>query len=249
MIIIIPGAGGRIGFELSRYLFEQGHKLILGESNKTQLRLLKKFFKDSKKIATYQADLTKQKNIVNFIKFGLKKFKKIDCAVNCMYPKTNSWNQQIGKISEKKLGYFLTSNLGSTIIFSQEIIKVFMKFKKGKLLNISSIQGVYAPKFEHYEKLNMQSPIQYTAVKSSIIGLTRYLAKFYGKNNIYVNCLSPGGILDNQKKKFIKNYRKSCLTKGLLNAKDVCTTIEFLISKKSNYINGQNLIIDDGWGL
>ena len=50
-------------------------------------------------------------------------------------------------------------------------------------------------------------------------------------------------------KKFIKNYRKSCLTKGLLNAKDVCTTIEFLISKKSNYINGQNLIIDDGWGL
>ena len=249
MIIIIPGAGGRIGFELSKYLFSQGHKLILGENNETQIKLLKKFFKESEKVAIYKSDLTRQKNIINFIRFGLKKFKKIDCAVNCLYPKTKNWNQKIGKISEKKLSNFLTSNLGSTIIFSQEIIKVFMRLKGGKLLNISSIQGVYAPKFEHYEKLNMQSPIQYTAAKTSIIGITKYLAKFYGKNNIYVNCLSPGGILDNQKKRFLKNYRKSCLTKGLLNARDVCETIDFLISKKSNYINGQNLIIDDGWGL
>ena len=249
MVIIIPGAGGKIGFALTNYLFNKGHKLILGDNSKKQIELLKRKFKNSSRIILYRGDLTKQKNILKFIKTGIKRFKTINCAVNCLYPKSKNWNQKIGNIDEHSLGNFLKENLGSTIIFSQEIIKVFLKNGEGKLVNISSIQGVSAPKFDHYNNLNMDSPLQYTATKSSIIGLTKYLAKYYGKKNITVNCLSPGGIKNNQEKKFVKKYKNSCLIKGLLDAKDICGTIDFLISKNSNYINGQNIIIDDGWSL
>ena len=96
----------------------------------------------------------------------------------------------------------------------------------------------------------MSSPIEYSAIKSGIISITKYLAKYYSKKNLKINCLSPGGIKDNlQKKKFIRNYKKECNSKGLLDPKDVVNTINFLLSEKSNFISGQNIVIDDGYSL
>ena len=66
---------------------------------------------------------------------------------------------------------------------------------------------------------------------------------------IRINCVNSGGINDNQPKLFIKRYRQSCNSKGLLDGEDISKLILFLLSDKSKYITGQNLIIDDGWSL
>ena len=106
-----------------------------------------------------------------------------------------------------------------------------------------------APKFEHYKGTDMISPIEYSAIKSGIISITKYLAKYYKQRNIRVNCISPGGIKNNQNKKFINKYKNSCNLKGLLDPEDLNETISFILDEKSKYINGQNIIIDDGWTL
>ena len=139
--------------------------------------------------------------------------------------------------------------LGGSIIFSQIILKYFVEQNKGNLIHISSIFGLYAPKFHHYEGTNMTSPIEYAAIKSGIISITRWLAKYYKNQNIRVNCISPGGILDNQSNSFIEKYRESCTNIGMLNANDLVSTISLLLSSNSRAINGQNIIIDDGWSL
>ena len=95
----------------------------------------------------------------------------------------------------------------------------------------------------------MTSPIEYGAIKSGVISITKYLAKYYAKKNIRVNCVSPGGILDSQTNEFVDRYKSSCTSKGLLNSDDVTGTVLFLLSEDSKYINGQNIIIDDGWSL
>ena len=95
----------------------------------------------------------------------------------------------------------------------------------------------------------MSSPVEYSVIKAGLISLTAYLAKLYKKNRITVNCVSPGGIKDNQPKKFMKRYLNSCGTKGLLEPNDIVGAIIFLLSNSSEFINGQNLIIDDGWSL
>ena len=95
----------------------------------------------------------------------------------------------------------------------------------------------------------MITPIEYSAIKSGIISITKYLAKYYQKKNIRVNCVSPGGIKDNQPALFIKRYKQYCNSKGMLDGSDISNLIIFLISDSSKYINGQNLIIDDGWTL
>ena len=129
------------------------------------------------------------------------------------------------------------------------IIKYFKKNKKGNLINISSIQGFSNPKFEHYEGTSIVSPVEYSAIKAGIISITKYLAKYYKNKNIRVNCISPGGIFDNQDSIFINKYNKSCNSKGLLEPKDLNGTLLFLLSDYSKYITGQNIVVDDGWSL
>ena len=60
----------------------------------------------------------------------------------------------------------------------------FLKLKKGNLILISSVQGIQAPKFEHYPDSKMSSPIEYSAIKSGIISVSRYLSKYYKNKNI-----------------------------------------------------------------
>ena len=75
------------------------------------------------------------------------------------------------------------------------------------------------------------------------------MAKCLGRKNIRVNAISPGGILNNQPKNFLKMYNKRCLNKGMLDAKDLSGALIFLLSDNSRYVNGQNIVVDDGFTL
>ena len=246
--IIVTGGAGRIGSVLAADLVKHGHKVLLGDINNSKLLKIKEKL-NSKNIETFQGDLTTKNNIDRFIKFGVKKFKNIHAAVHCSYPTSKKWGTRLEDLEEIHLKNDLQNQLGGSIIFSQRIMKYFLKQKKGNLILISSIQGIQAPKFNHYKNLNMTSPIEYSAIKSGIISITKYLSKYYKNRNIRINCVSPGGIKDNQPKLFTKRYRQSCNSKGLLDGEDISKLILFLLSDKSEYITGQNLIIDDGWSL
>ena len=174
---------------------------------------------------------------------------KIDTVINLSYLKNKNWGKKFLKLKPNDVKENLFLQLGTIILTSQKIIDYFINKKKGNLILFSSIQGISAPKFSHYNNTNMSSPIEYSAAKAGIINMTKYIAKFCEKKKIRVNCISPGGVLDNQPKKFIKKYKDSCLSKGLLDSNDLNGIVEFLVSEKSNFINGQNIIIDDGWSL
>jgi NAD(P)-dependent dehydrogenase (short-subunit alcohol dehydrogenase family) len=110
----------------------------------------------------------------------------------------------------------------------------------GNLINIASIYGVIAPKFEIYKSTELTTPVEYSAIKSGIIHLNKYFSKYLKGKNIRVNCISPGGIINNHTEVFKENYRIHTLNKGMLI---------YLLSDMSKYINGQNIIIDDGFTL
>ena len=104
MIIIIPGACGRIGKTVTQHLFEKGHTLILGDSNRTNLENIRKKIGHSTRVSFFIGDLTKQKNIKKFISSAMKKFGKIDVAVNCLYPKSKTLCEpNLGKRNLRKI--------------------------------------------------------------------------------------------------------------------------------------------------
>ena len=87
-----------------------------------------------------------------------------------------------------------------------------MKLQKfGSIVNIASTYGVVSPDFTIYDGTELTSPVAYSAIKGGLINFTRYLASYFGKYGVRVNCVSPGGIFDNQNKVFVKNYEKEFL--------------------------------------
>ena len=200
-------------------------------------------------VSLYLSDLTVTDNLDKFIEKGLGKFGKIDAAVHCAYPTSFQWGTTFENLKSEGLKDDLFNQLGGAILFSQCFIRYFKEQGCGNLVLISSIQGIAAPKFEHYQGTLMVSPIEYSAIKAGIISITKYLAKYCKGQNIRVNCISPGGILDNQPKIFLEKYNSTCSSKGMLDSQDLNGTIIYLLSSLSQYVNGQNIIIDDGWLL
>ena len=246
--IIITGACGIIGSGILKGLISDQYNLILVDNNRNKIEELSKTI-ISKKIIFVEANILKKHEIDLCIKKGLDKFGKIDVAIHAAYPKSKGWGTKFENLEEDFLMEDIKNQLGSAIIFSQRIIDCFLKQGYGNLIHISSIQGISQPKFDHYKGTDMVSPIEYSAIKSGIISITKYLSKYYKKRNLRVNCISPGGIANKQPNIFIENYNNSCNSKGLLDSEDLIGLITFLISDKSKYINGQNIIIDDGWSL
>ena len=139
--------------------------------------------------------------------------------------------------------------LGSAILFSKYVISLLKTTNGGSLIHLSSIYGVRAPNFSLYKNTDMYSPLEYSVIKAGIINLVKWLAKYHKDSNIRVNCISPGGILDNQPKDFIDRYNSVCTNIGMLSPGDISSVCAFLVSEKSRAINGQNIIVDDGWTL
>jgi len=125
----------------------------------------------------------------------------------------------------------------------------FSKAGGGSIVSLSSIYGVIAPRFDIYEGTDMTMPVEYAAIKSGIIHLTKYFTRYFSGNGIRFNCVSPGGIIDRQPKEFLDKYRKYSVSKGMLSPEDICGAVSFLLSDDSKYVNGQNIIVDDGWAL
>jgi NAD(P)-dependent dehydrogenase (short-subunit alcohol dehydrogenase family) len=247
-VVAISGGAGRIGSAFSRAIVANGGQVIIGDvSEKKGNKLVQELGADN--VLLYLNDLTVTNNLDRLIENGLGKFGKIDAAVHCAYPTSSQWGTSFENLQPECLKDDLFNQLGGAILFSQCFIRYFREQGYGNLVLISSIQGVASPKFEHYEGTDMVSPIEYGAIKASIIAITRYLAKYCKGQNIRVNCISSGGIQEKQPESFLKKYRESCTSKGMLDSDDLCGALLFLLSNQSQFINGQNIIVDDGWSL
>tara|TARA_Y100001968_G_C19353458_1_gene715920 strand:+ start:555 stop:1325 length:771 start_codon:yes stop_codon:yes gene_type:complete len=249
--ILITGAAGRIGGAIAKKVSELKANLILCDINEDRLNTIASelLLHSESKVLAIKADITNNVGISLLLKKCRDNFSTINAAVHCAYPTSPKWGTKFEELEGSFLNKDLTMQLGGAILFSQKIIEVFNNQGGGNLIHVSSIQGIQAPKFEHYEGTNMTSPIEYAAIKSGIIAITSWLAKYCKNKSIRVNCISPGGISDSQPSSFVKKYRNSCTNFGLLSSDQVASCAIFLLSKDSEAINGQNIIVDDGWTL
>ncbi len=247
-VIAISGGLGRLGTAFSRAVVENGGNVVIGDLKQESGERLVTELGENRAIF-FNGDLTDSNVVDELILKGKKKFGKIDGAIHSAYPVSKQWGARFEDLQGPDLEKDLFLQLGGAILFSQRMIHHFKKQGHGNLIHLSSIQGIAAPKFNHYDSTDMSSPIEYSAIKAGIIAITRYLAKYCKGLDIRVNCISPGGILTDQPKKFLENYKSDCISKGMLDAEDLTGTVIFLLSAQSRYITGQNIVVDDGWSL
>ena len=249
--LLIVGAAGRIGSATARAALNAGASVTLSDISEQRLMDLRDSLNKefSVSVNAFVADTTDPASIDLLIANTANAYGSITSAVYSAYPQSEGWGTRFEDLTQKHLNEDLANQLGSAILFSQKILGHFERNGGGDLVHISSIQGISAPKFEHYHGTDMSSPVEYAAIKAGLISITRWLAKYYSGKSIRVNCVSPGGIRADQPNKFVDMYRKDCTNFGMLSSRQVAETIAFLLSENTEAINGQNIIVDDGWSL
>ncbi|WP_251963758.1 oxidoreductase [Salinibacter ruber] len=247
MTVVVTGGCGLIGEAFVRALAERGDNVIAVDVDDETGEQLED--PEGRAISYRHCDVTDPKGFDRVLREARSRHGSVDAVVHAAYPRTSSWGTPFEELEEEDVAENLRLQLGSAIMVSQKAVKHFHEQDEGHLVHVSSIQGIEAPKFWHYEETDMTSPIEYSAIKSGVISITKYLAKYLSGTGIRVNCISPGGVKDGQPKQFIDKYRKSCTDNGMLSTSDLAGVLLFLLSDKSRYVNGQNLVIDDGWSL
>lgn len=123
---------------------------------------------------------------------------------------------------------------------------------RGSVVNVSSIYGVVSPDQRLYEYRAARGapffkPVAYSASKSGILNLTRYLATYWGDGGVRVNTVTFGGVFRDQDSTFRENYCARVPLGRMAREDEYNGAILFLASDASSYMTGSNLIIDGGW--
>lgn len=250
-LVVVTGGAGLLGRSFVRAIAAAGGRAVIADvsfeaANNLVEELVREF---PARVHAASLDITSKDSVCALIGSLQEHFGTIDAVVNNAYPRNKNYGRRLEEVTYEDFCANVDSHLGGYFLVAQQFCMAFKAQGHGNLVNISSIYGSMAPRFAVYEGTPMTMPVEYAAIKSAVVHLTRYFAQYFKGNGIRVNCVSPGGILANQPADFLAAYNAHCASKGMLAPEDVVGALLYLLSDESRYMTGQNLFVDDGFSI
>ena len=234
--IIVTGGNGLLGREICNDIRKKGGIALNFDIHHSEVS-----------DENFICDITNSDSISESLDQVEHKIGAIHGLVNNAYPRTKDWGTAFEEMSYESLQTNVDWQMNSYLHFCKLIIPLLRKANGGAVVNMTSIYGVVGNDFTIYEGTGMEPPVAYSAIKGGLINATRFLASKYGKEGLRFNCVSPGGIFDQQPLSFVEAYEKKVPMKRMGTPDDIAPAVSFLLSNEAKYITGQNLIVDGGW--
>ena len=191
------------------------------------------------KARMYKADVSSFVQVSKMIEDVYNEFGRIDVLINNAGVAKDTL---ILRMTEEDWNKVIDINLKGIFNTSKACVKYMVKQKEGKIINLSSIVGIYGN----------AGQVNYAAAKAGIIGFTKSLAKELGSRGITVNAVAPGFIKTDMTLSLLNKDTKisdKIPVKRIGTPEDVANVVAFLASKKADYVTGQVLSIDGGLTL
>ncbi len=238
---IVTGGSRGIGRGICLELARNGADIIVNYSSdaKAAVQVVNEIKNLGKKARMYKADVSSFDQVSKMVEAVYNEFGRIDVLVN---------NAGIAKdtlllrMTEKDWDKVININLKGIFNTSKACVKYMVKQKRGKIINVSSIVGIYGN----------AGQVNYAASKAGIIGFTKSLSKELGSRGITVNAVAPGFIKTDMTLSLLKkdtDIGNNIPLKRVGTPEDVAYAVAFLASTKADYITGQVLAIDGGLTL
>ncbi len=147
----------------------------------------------------------------------------------------------------------LEVNLKGVFLCSQVFGGAMAEAGRGSIINISSIYGLVSPDQSLYtyrqekEGAPFFKPVAYSASKSGLLNLTRYLATYWAGRGVRVNTLTLAGVFNRQDERFLAGYTRKVPLGRMAREDEYRGAVVFLSGEASSYMTGSNLIMDGGW--
>ena len=244
-VILVTGGAGRYGKPIVEGLAEADGTVITASRNLKACQDLAEEFRNKKNLDVFamQVDQADHDSVLKLKDQILNKFGKLDVFVNNAVARPmKSYDSPLSDWEES-----MRINATGMFDITREMADLIAQGGGGKIINISSMMGMFGPDLSNYEGTEMgDPPADYFFHKGGLIALTRYLARVLAHKKIRVNCISPGGLLDNQPERFLQNYNRKVPVGRMARYDDIKGLVVFLASEASAYVNGENILIDGG---
>ena len=263
-LCVVTGGLGQLGAQYVKTLFDRGARVAVWgrrADEATAAGRLPGELVQSPRVAFYSVDITDKERINQVLDEMQQRFGEApDVLVNNAGIDTQpsappEVSGPFETFPESVFREVVEVNLTGTFLVCQAVgARMVAKGRGGSIINVGSIYGMLSPVQDIYAYRQERTgvpfikPVAYSASKSGIYNLTRYLATYWGKKGIRVNTLTLSGVWrETQDETFQKNYCSRIPIGRMAREDEFNGAIVFLASDASMYMTGANLAIDGGW--
>lgn len=243
-VLLVSGGAGNYGRSIAEGLAEAGGTVIIASRNLADCeRVAENFRKSGLDVHALQVDQADQTSVMNLKNSIIQKFGKLDVFVNNAVSRPmKGYGGSIDQFAES-----MRVNATGMMLILREMTDLIAQNGGGSVVNISSMMGMFGPDLSNYEGTTMgDPPPDYFFHNAGLINLNRYMTQMFAGKNVRFNCISPGGLFNNQPERFLENYCKKVPARRMANNDDIKGLIVLLSSDAGAYINGENILMDGG---
>lgn len=232
-VAIITGAANGIGYAAAERFIEEGAFVVIADFNEDAGVSAAKHLGDQALFV--QVDVADRESVKNLVITVIEQTGRVDILVNNAGITRDA---MLTKMTEDQFHQVLDVNLTGVFNCTQEVIPHMIAAGGGKIINTSSVSGVYG---------NV-GQTNYAATKAAIVGMTKTWAKELGRKGINVNAVAPGFTETDMVKKMPENVlaqmRSVVPLQRLGTPRDIANAYLFLASDEASYVHGHTLHVD-----
>lgn len=237
-VAIITGGASGIGLAACERFLEEGAKVILSDFNEEKGREeTRRLQEKGYDVHFVQVNVANENNVNELISLTLEIYGRIDILINNAGITDDA---TLLKMDAEQFDRVIDVNLKGVFYCTKAVAPIMIEQGKGKIINTSSVVGVYG----NFGQTN------YSASKAAVIGMTKTWAKELGRKGIRVNAVAPGFIatpmVQKMPEKVIDKMKANVSLQELGNPRDIANAYLFLASDEADYVHGHVLHIDGG---
>src|SRR5437870_2993621 len=263
-VALVTGGAGLLGRGYCEALLQAGARVVVGDLDGPRAEALAMELGRERTLGQ-TLDVTSEDSVHQATQAAVERFGALDILVNNAALTVRGGSERLAPadyfapFEEYKRDVWdqaLNTNLTGMLLCAQAAGRQMLQQDPpgGVMVNISSTYGVVAPDQRLYEgvkspyaETGFNTPVSYAVTKTAVLGLTRYLATYWGRKNIRVNALTPHGVFDNHDESFVQNFVYRSPLGRMARNDEYRGALLFLVSDASSYMTGANLIVDGGW--
>ena len=237
-VAVVTGAAQGIGKIIALFLAEKRASLVLCDINlEAAEETAKEIEGEGGNCLALKSDVSSFQDTEKIVKQAVEYFGSVDILVNnAGITKDNV----LLRMKEEQRDQVMAVNLKGTFNFTKAAIKVMLRKKSGKIINIASITGL----------MGNAGQANYSASKAGVIGFTKAVAREYADRGITVNAVAPGFIATAMTDAIPEREREELIKqipmKRLGTPEDVAHAVSFLASEEASYITGHVIGVNGG---
>jgi 2-deoxy-D-gluconate 3-dehydrogenase len=263
-VVLVTGGAGLLGRRYCEALLQAGARVVIGDLDGRRAKALAAELPPDAALGI-RLDVADETSVGATVSGAVERFGRLDILVNNAALTVRGGSERLSAADyfapfedykREVWDQALNVNLTGMLLCAQAVGRQMLQQDPpgGVMVNVSSTYGVVAPDQRLYEGVKspyaeaaFNTPVSYAVTKTAVLGLTRYLATYWGRKNIRVNALTPHGVFDNHDDAFVQNFAYRSPLGRMARNDEYRGALLFLVSDASSYMTGANLIVDGGW--